>query len=111
MCSGPSRTTASAEYITADGGRLQNLGERQVATLSDAGANLNVKFQVTTVDQPLVAVSALVAAGHNVVFDKAGGTVINTIAGRRTPFVRRNGVYIMPFWVKSLSQCSGNDRQ
>ena len=110
MRSGPSRTTASAEHITAGGGRLQNLGEKQVAALSDTGANLNVRFQVTTVDKPLIAVSALAASGHSVVFDKAGGTVINTITGRRTPFGRRNGVYIMPFWVKSLG-CSGNDRQ
>ena len=59
---------ANAEYITADGGRIPNLGEKQVAGLSDTGTNMNIKFQVTSVDKPWVAVSTLTAAGHEVTF-------------------------------------------
>ena len=34
MCEDPKRPGASMEYVTADGGRLPNLGEKHVAGIS-----------------------------------------------------------------------------
>lgn len=36
--------------------------------LSEGGSKLSINFQVTTVDKPLIAVSKLTAAGHQVWF-------------------------------------------
>ena len=107
MSSDPARTNANAEYVAADGGRIPNLGEEQVTGMSDLGTNMAIKFQVTSVDKPLIAVSMLTAAGHEVTFGQAGGTVRNKVTGRKTPVMKRNNVYVVNIWVKT----SGNDRQ
>ena len=107
MSSSPTRAGANTEYVTADGGRIPNLGEKQVVGLSDQGTNMAISFQVTSVDKPLIAVSKLAAAGHDVIFGQQGGVVHNRTTGKKTPFTKRNNVYVMNIWVR----CSGGIRQ
>jgi hypothetical protein len=96
----PARPSANTEYVTADGARLPNMGEKAVKALSDEGAPLAVKFQVTLVDKPLLAVSMLTAAGHEVSFHERGGTITNKANGKTTVFKRKNNVYVLPMWVR-----------
>ena len=96
----PARPSANTEYVTADGARLPNMGEKAVKALSDEGAPLAVKFQVTLVDKPLLAVSMLTAAGHEVSFHERGGTITNKANGKTTVFKRQNNVYVLPMWVR-----------
>ena len=107
MSSDPTRANAHAEYVTADGGRIPNLGEKHVVGMSDFGANMAINFQVSSVDKPLIAVSMLTAAGHEVTFGQTGGVVHNKVTGRKTPFTKKHNVYVMNIWVKT----SGNGRQ
>ncbi len=71
-----------------------------------------VNFQVTSVDNPLVAVSRLTAAGHEVWFGRDGGTVRNKANGKVTQFEKKSNVYVMRIWVKHQTpQKSGGSRQ
>lgn len=118
MCTDPKRPGASTEYVTADGGRISNLGEKHVKGISEEGSRLGIKFQVANVDRPLIAVSRLTAAGHEVWFGKDGGTITNKANGRITHFRKRNNVYVMRMWVQRPkpqatrdSRLSGGSRQ
>ncbi len=120
---GPERPSANTEYVTADGRRLPNLGDKSVKALSEEGATLAIKFQVTNVDKPLIAVSKLTAAGQEVSFNENGGTITNKANGRTTAFKRKNNVYVLQIWVKrhrppstvaairSINQLPGGSRQ
>jgi hypothetical protein len=93
------RNSVHAEYVTADGGRLYNFGEKAVTGQTGDGERLSILFQVTSVDKPLIAVSKLTAAGHHVHFEKNGGVVTHGSTGRSTAFEKKNGVYILKIWV------------
>ena len=68
-----------AEYEVANGVAIPNLGERRCHMINlGSTAPKRIVFQVADVIKVLAAVSALVDAGHRVVFDKddASGTDI-----------------------------------
>ena len=108
----PGRSGAGAEYITADGGRIRNMGEKAVNGVSDEGGKLSINFQVTSVDRPLIAVSKLTAAGHQVSFGRESGTMKHGVTGKATKFQKKNGVYVLRVWVPTSSELpSGGSRQ
>lgn len=101
--SDPGRPKANTEYVTADGMRIPNLGEKRVHGTTSGGSPLNVRFQVTQVEKPLMAVSKLVDAGHTVQFNEKGGQIVNNRSGRITEFRRKDGVYVLDMWVPAPS--------
>ncbi len=105
----PGRAGANAEYVCADGGRIPNLGEKAISGLSEEGLKLAINFQVTAVDRPLVAVSKLTAAGHQVWFGKELGTITHSRTGKVTTFKERNGVYVLDMCVRR--PVSGDSRR
>ena len=102
---------ADIQYVCADGGKIPNLGEKRVHGLLTSGSTLDVVFQVTQVDRPHLAVSKLAKAGHKVVFEGAGGYVLNGVTGDKQDFLLTNGIYILDMWVPTAAQCPGGMRQ
>jgi hypothetical protein len=92
------RAGAGVEYVCADGGRIPNLGEKLVGGVSDEGHKLSINFQVACVDRPLIAVSKLTAAGHDVWFGKTHGVITHGATGQSTVFAKKNGVYVLKVW-------------
>ena len=112
----PTRAGAGTEYICADGGRIRNLGEKMVPGLSDEGSRMKINFQVTNVDKPLIAVSKLTAAGHDVWFGQQHGVITHGETGKQTTFMKKNGVYVLRVWAPragpaSAPSSSGGIRQ
>jgi hypothetical protein len=109
------RAGAGVEYICADGGRIPNIGEKLVGGVSDEGHKLSINFQVACVDRPLIAVSKLTAAGHDVWFGKTYGVITNGATGQSTVFKKKNGVYVLKMWSPrspvACSPLSGGTRQ
>jgi hypothetical protein len=93
------RASAGVEYVCADGGRIPNLGEKMINGLSDDGQKLAIKFQVTSVNQVLVAVAKLTLAGHDVRFRPKFGVITHGVTKRETIFPKKNGVYMIKIWV------------
>ncbi len=92
--------------------------EKLIKGFSEEGANVAIKLQVTHVDKPLIAVSRLTAAGHEVWFGENSGTVTNKANGKVTHFARKNNVYVLRIWVRRRSlqgapdsRLSGGSRQ
>jgi hypothetical protein len=106
------RASAGIEYVCADGGRIPNLGEKAINGLSTEGQKLSINFQVTSVDRPLIAVSKLTAAGHDVWFGKDHGVITHGVTGKHTTFLKTNGVYVLKVWVAlPTAAVSGGTRQ
>jgi hypothetical protein len=106
------RASAGVEYVCADGGRIPNLGEKAINGLSEEGQKLAINFQVTSVDRPLIAVSKLTAAGHNVWFGRDHGVITHGVTGKHTTFLKTNGVYVLKVWVPlPAAAVSGGTRQ
>ena len=102
----PHRATAGMEYVTADGSKLLNIGEKKVNGLSTEGRNVDIKFQVASISQPLISVAKLTAAGCRVDFGKESGSITNP-GGSKTLFEKKNGVFVLRIWMPT----SGGTRQ
>jgi hypothetical protein len=62
-----------------------------VPGLSDEGSRMKINFQVTNVDKPLIAVSKLMAAVHDVWFGQQHGVITHGETGKQTTFMKKNG--------------------
>ncbi len=76
------RAGAGVEYVCADGGHIPNLGEKLVGGVSDERHMLSINFQVACVDKPLIAVSKLTAAGHEVWLGRRTASSPTALLGR-----------------------------
>ncbi len=63
------------------------------------GSKLNVKWQVTQVHKPFLAVSKLTDAGFDCSFNRSGGSISNQKTGARTKMLRERGLYYVNMWV------------
>ena len=72
---------------------------------------MDVKWQVTQVKSPLLAVIKLVDAGFDVSFNKGGGCIRNTKTGTKTRIYRHNGVFAVSMWVPKTKGEGGFARQ
>ena len=82
---------------------IPNLGEKVVQFDKGNGSTGEIVYQVADVSRPLNSVSEICDSGnlgHQVVFGRAGGMVLNLETGEQTHFGRDEGVYIMELWVK-----------
>ena len=93
---------AGLKYRAANGSPIDNLGQ-VMAIFSDAkGRQCGLPFQVADVERPLISVSRLAAAGHDVRFDEKGGEIHHLASGRRIPLLREKGVYVLEMHVPRL---------
>ena len=112
MLAEPNEQMADVQYICADGGKIPNLGTKTVQGLTTQGEKMSVKCQVTQVTRPLIAVSKLTEAGHDVNLHKKGGTIRNHASGKVTSVRKVDGVYVLDIWVRSApASLSGGRRQ
>ena len=84
---------AGVQYATADGTTMYNYGEKAIKVLTEEGSRCTLKMQVTDVTKPLMSVSKICDAGHEVVFNKSGGVIKSIETGQETRFIRVNNVY------------------
>ena len=80
-------------YVTANGSRMPNLGQRRVHFKTTNGANSSVLFQVTHARKPLASVAKIVQKGNRVVFSPEASYIENIHSGTKVPIVEANGTY------------------
>jgi hypothetical protein len=90
---------AGVKYIAANGGKMENMGEKRVRFKKAAGGGMNsIMFQVTDVGKPLAAVSKMLDQGNTVVFTRKGGQksyVVNDATGEKIEFEEERGTFVM----------------
>ncbi len=98
----PLRTGERTTYRTANGGIVHASGRKSIFGETTAGKNVGLTFVEMEVHRPLASVSQMVKKGNMVVFGhpKKGSYVHDKATGLEHPLEERNGIYILPVWVK-----------
>ena len=99
-------------YSSADGGKLRNMGVKNVTAISALGQKTQIKLQVAeNLTKTLFSVSKLEQSGNSVIFHSTGSYIHNHSTGSTTPLRKENGAYIMDLWIEEPSdpaqQCTG----
>ena len=101
----PSPGSVRGQHFTsASSHKLKNLGQQRIHACTEDGEETSVLFQIADVSKPLVSVASICEKGNRVIFGKSGGVVQNVYTGRRIPFYRRNGIYILSLWLMDNEQ-------
>ena len=94
-------------YQSATGEPITNVGEQQIALLTNEGTLRGMTFQATErVRKPLAAVKRIVEAGHAVVFapEELGGSfILNLESGEENGLREDDGNYMLDVWVPPAS--------
>jgi hypothetical protein len=90
---------AGRGYRAANGTGIKNLGQVQVAFGTTEGHKCRIPFQVAEVEQPLLSVAHLTAAGNKVELGASDGRIINIKTGRTIALEKRGGVYLLKMFV------------
>ena len=104
-------SVAGRGYRAANGSAIANLGQVAVRFSTAEGDRCAIPFQVASVDQPLLSVAHLTAAGNRVELGHADGRIVNTISGRSIALERRGGVYIMKMFLADPAAAAPFRRQ
>jgi hypothetical protein len=90
---------AGRGYRAANGTGIKNLGQVQVPFGTAEGHQCLIPFQVAEVEQPLLSVAHLTAAGNRVELGHTDGRIVSLSTGRSIALERRGGVYILKMFL------------
>ena len=86
---------AGKRYRGPDGSPIPNLGQQDIAFVTDDGQRCGLTMQVADVERPLIAVSHLSEAGNDVMLGKRGGKIVNLKTGQTTNIERKGNLYVL----------------
>ena len=95
---------AGVYYTSANGGRLDNLGQQDLPIALANGCKAMTTFQIADVSRPLMSVGKICQLGNRVLFGSNGGVILNLGSGQVTPFEKEDGVYVFTIWIPPLSE-------
>ena len=100
-------------YVTANGSKVTNMGEKKVKGLNDKGQNVGITIQMANIKKVLGSVSKMNDAGNTVIFSKGRSVVVPDPDSRLvsqvlqsvaeddvTELRRENGTFKFDIWVK-----------
>ncbi len=90
---------AGRGYRAANGTGIKNLGQVQVKFSTGEGHQGQIPFQVAEVEQPLLSVAHLTAAGNKVELGASGGRITNLSTGRTMALEKRGGLYLLKMFI------------
>ena len=95
---------AGVYYTSANGAKLDNLGQQELPIAFDNGVRAMTTFQIADVSRPLMSVAKVCEMGNRVLFGSGGGVILNLASGQVTPFEMEDGVYVFTMWIPPLSK-------
>ena len=93
------RTSTTMKFVAANGGTIEDLGERTIPFKSVEGARRSTKFRSANVVKPLISMRKVVQAGNVVVLDEKTPHIRNNRGDTVIKLDVNNGVYTMDMWV------------
>ena len=82
-------------YTAASGAPIANMGQLLVRFAAADGRCCALPAQIAAVQKPLVSVSRLAEAGHQVVFGASSGCIKHLASGRELPLRKSGKVYFL----------------
>jgi hypothetical protein len=93
-------------FISANGGKIRNLGRKDITGYCVTGQMTELKLQVAeNLKSALFSVSKLERSGNKVVFDEQGSYIYNRTTDTYTPLRKHNGAYMLDIWVRRSNPC------
>jgi hypothetical protein len=89
---------AGTKYVTADGHRVPNLGQKLFPMFTENRRAIAIQWQITKVVKLLLSVSKLNENGNTVILDSRRPVIIGA-DGYVTPLRRRNGTFECDLWI------------
>ena len=87
------------QYLTADGTKLPNKGQKSFTAMTSEGRSIGVTYQMADVSRPLNSVGRICDRDNAVVFTKTTGFILNLWTQEKTRFSREEGVYALRTWI------------
>ena len=88
------------KYVAASGAVVANEGEMNMSLESAEGHDCGIKVQMAQIRKALLSVSKICASGHEVQFNRSGGTITHAGTGQVIKFRRSEGVYRLRLKIK-----------
>ena len=88
------------KYLTANGEKIANEGEKMLKMVTSAGVPVGVMWQMTKVVKPLLSVKKLSAGGSTVILEDRQPRIIDK-RGFVTPLRIQGGVFVVDLWIRS----------
>ena len=88
------------EYEAANGATIANEGEKKFSAFTEDGREKKMVVQICDVNQGLLSVSKLNAAGNRVMFDDDNSYIQNKSSGEKTHMKRKEGMFTLKMWVR-----------
>ena len=98
------------QYVTADGSKIDNMGEKRISATTAEGSEVSMTFQIAQVTKPLGSVGKMCDAGNQLWFTKTGGEIWHEDTGTVTAFTREQGVYLLEAWAEAQSSAFAGRR-
>lgn len=87
------------KYTAAGGKSLENLGQKTLGMVTNAGQGTKGTWQVVDVVRPLSSVRQICRQGNRVLFGLNGGIIQNIHTGEITPFGVEDNIYTLDLWL------------
>ena len=96
----------------ANGSEMAHYGEKHITIRGPDGEPLGLRFQVTDVRKPLLAVRRLVECGNEIMFGADDSHIKNTLSGKKIPLIKKGGSWVIRAeFVKNLAAAADFTRQ
>jgi len=86
-------------YAAAGGKSIENLGEKTVEMVTNAGQDIVGTWQMAEVVRPLNSVMRICQKGNRVWFEETGGAIENLYTGEVTTFGTEGDIYTLDLWL------------
>ena len=90
---------AGVRYKAANGGTLDNLGEKKVNFVTQEGHRRSITFQVCQCTKPLLSASEVAKAGFRIVLDDGGSYMEHKSTHEKIHIFKEKGVYVLDQWI------------
>ena len=88
------------KYEVATGELIPNLGEKSFVAVSENNITRSLTSQVADVNQALLSVRKMMAAGHRVVFDSEGSYIEDKETGEFMDMRDDGSMFLLKLWVR-----------
>jgi len=94
------------KYIAAAGKTIDNLGEKTVEMMTNAGKGVVGTWQMAEVTRPLNSVRKICQKGNRVIFEEDGGWIQNLYTGDWTEFGTEGDIYTLDLWLPPAGEAA-----
>ena len=92
-------TSSNRHFVTANGARVKDEGEKNIQFTAAGGAHRNIKFRMANVVKPLISIGKIVSNGCSVHLSGSDPHILCSRSGHKIPVSKSGGVFQLDMWI------------